>query len=198
MLLSCLGWVSDAPKGGGGNALGWRDVLVLAIEVVLSAELARASFVTLLFSRTAVVTSLGGAHLLSSYLLCGAIVVHVRRLGVGCDRRGVLLGRLWRLGMVGRTVGVRWTHGVVVSIGYAAVGSMLVADCPRLVMAAMLHGSLSLRLDVDTDTDAGGAGTVRLWCSGCLRCEWGAVAGDAVLGDRHRRSSSNAIGMLTR
>jgi hypothetical protein len=49
---------------------------------------------------------------------------------------------------------------VVVSIGYAAIGAMLVVDCPRLAMAAMLHGSLTLRLDVDTDTDAGGTGTV--------------------------------------
>ncbi len=49
---------------------------------------------------------------------------------------------------------------MVVSIGYAAIGAMLVVDCPRLAMAAMLHGSLTLRLDVDTDTDAGGTGTV--------------------------------------
>ena len=87
---------------------------------------------------------------------------------------------------------------MVVSIWYAAIGAMLVVDCPRLVVAAMLHGSLTLRLDVDTDTDAGRPGTVLLWRSGCLRCEWGTVAVDSVLGDRHRRCSSNAIGMLTR
>lgn len=198
MLLSCLGRVSDVPKGDMSNALGWRDVLVLALEVVLSAELARSRFVTLLLSRTAVVTRLGGAHLLPPYLLRVAIVVHVRSLRVGRGRSGVLLDRWWRLGMIWRPVGVRWTHGVVVSIRYAAIGAMLVADCPRLVMAAMLHGSLTLRFDVDTDTDAGGPGTVLLWCSGCLRCEWGTVTVDSVLGDRHRRCSSNAIGMLTR
>jgi hypothetical protein len=57
--------------------------------------------------------------------------------------------------MVWRTVGVRWTHGVVVSIGYAAVGSMLVADCPRLVMAAVLHESRILKLDSGSHTDVG-------------------------------------------
>jgi hypothetical protein len=86
---------------------------------------------------------------------------------------------------------------MVVSIWYAAIGTVLVVECPRLVVAGMLHGSLSLRLDVDTDTDTGGPGTVWLWDSGSLRSEWGAVAVDAVLGDRHRRGSSNAIGVLT-
>jgi hypothetical protein len=107
----------------GGNALVWRDVLVLAVEAVLSAELARASFVTFLFSRPAVVTGLGSAHLLSSYLLCGAIVVHVRGLRIGRDRRGVLLGWWWwRLGMIWRSVGVcSGTDGMVVSIWYAAI-----------------------------------------------------------------------------
>lgn len=188
-------------REGSGNALGWRDILVLAVEVVLPAELARSSFITFLLSRTTVVTGLGGAHLLSSYLLCGAIVVHVRGLRVGCDRRSVLLGWWWwRLCMIWRSVGVcSRTDGVVVSIGYAAIGAMLVVDCPRLVVAAMLHGSLTLRLHVDTDTDTGGPGTLWLcWRSGRLRCEWGTVAGNSVLGDRHRRCSSNAIGMLTR
>jgi len=107
MLLSCLGWVSDEPKGGGSNALGWRDVLVLAVEVVLSAELARSCFVTLLLSRTAVVTRLGGAHLLSPYLLRVSIVVHVRSLRVGRSRSGILLlDRWWRLDMIWRSVGV--------------------------------------------------------------------------------------------
>lgn len=47
------------------NALGWRDVLVLAVEVVLPTELTWPAFVTFLLSRTTVVTGLGGAHLLS-------------------------------------------------------------------------------------------------------------------------------------
>ena len=56
-------------REGSGNALGWRDILVLAVEVVLPAELARSSFITFLLSRTTVVTGLGGAPLLSLYLL---------------------------------------------------------------------------------------------------------------------------------
>jgi hypothetical protein len=156
MLLSCLGRVSDEPKGGRGNALGWRDVLVLAVEVILSAKLARPSLVTFLFSRTAMVTGLGGAHLLSPYLLCSAIVVHVQGLRVEGDRRGVLLGRWWRLGMIWRSIGMcPRTDGVVVSIWYAAVGAMLVVDCPVVMVAAMLYGSRLFRLDSGSHTDAG-------------------------------------------
>jgi hypothetical protein len=144
-------------REGSGNALGWRDILVLAVEVVLPAELTRSSFITFLLSRTTVVTGLGGAHLPSSYLLCGAIVVHVRGLRVGCDRRSVLLGWWWRLCMIWCSVGVcSRTDGVVVSIGYAAIGAMLVVDRPRLLVA-MLHESLTLRLYIDVVTETGGS-----------------------------------------
>ena len=51
------------------HALGRWNVLVLAIEIVLSAELAWPGFVTFLLARTAVVTCLGGPDLLSSNLL---------------------------------------------------------------------------------------------------------------------------------
>ena len=120
-------------REGSGNALGWRDILVLAVEVVLPAELARSSFITFLLSRTTVVTGLGGAHLPSSYLLCGAIV---RGLRVGCDRRSVLLGWWWRLCIIWRSVGVcSRTGGVVVSIGYAAIGAAVL--CFGLVIPGM-------------------------------------------------------------
>jgi hypothetical protein len=92
-------------RKGRGNALGWWDVPVLAVEVVLSAELTRLKFITFLLSRTAVVTGSPGAHLLSSYLLCYAIVVHVQGLHVGCVRMGLLLVRWWRLVLVWRSVG---------------------------------------------------------------------------------------------
>jgi hypothetical protein len=80
-------------REGRGNALGWRDVYVLAVEVVLSAELARPNFVAFLFSRTAMVTGLSGAHLPWSYLLCGVIIVYVRGPRVRGDKRDALLGR---------------------------------------------------------------------------------------------------------
>jgi hypothetical protein len=46
--------------------------------------------------------------------------------------------------------------GVVVSIGYAAIGAMLVVDRPRLLVA-MLHESLTLRLYIDAVTETGGS-----------------------------------------
>jgi hypothetical protein len=43
--------------------------------------------------------------------------------------------------MIWRSVGMcSRADAVVVSICYAAVGAMLVVDCPRLMVAAMLHG----------------------------------------------------------
>lgn len=52
------------------------------------------------------------------------------------------------------------TDGVVVSTGYAAIGVMLVVDRQRLVVAAMLHESLTLRLYIDAVTEIDGSGLV--------------------------------------
>lgn len=109
------------------------------------------------------IASLCGSDLLSSYLLCCTIVIHVRRRRVGRDGLGILLAR-WRLRVVWRSIRMRWTHGMTISVGHAAVRPVLRVHRPRRVMPAMLHGRLrlGLRLDVDADAEAGGAGTVRL------------------------------------
>lgn len=150
-------------KWSESDALGWRYILVLAVEVVLPAELTRPSFVAFLLSRAAVVARLGGANLLSPYLLGGAIVCHVGGLGIWSHWLAILLDRWRSLGMVWLSVGMGGTDGVVVAIRYAAIGTMLRVHGPRGVVSAMLHGRLSLGLYVDTDAETGGPGTLGLW-----------------------------------
>ena len=80
-------------KWSESDALGWWYILVLAVEVVLPAELTRPGFVAFLLSRTAVIARLGGANLLSPYFLGGAIVCHVKSLSIWSLWRAVPLNR---------------------------------------------------------------------------------------------------------
>jgi hypothetical protein len=153
--------------------LGWRNIFVLAVKVVLSAELARPGFIALLFSRSAVIASLRGSDLLSSYLLCCTVVVHIRRGRVWSHWLGVLLCRRWRLRVVCRwSIGVRRAHGMAITIRHVAIWPVLrVHGRPRRMMATMLHGGLRLRLglgglDVGSNAETSRAGAVRLW-GGC-------------------------------
>jgi hypothetical protein len=68
MLLSCLETLVDRPPCRNLNILWWRDILVLAVKVVLFAELARSRFVALLLACSTVVASLSSSDLLSLHL----------------------------------------------------------------------------------------------------------------------------------
>jgi hypothetical protein len=94
MLLSCLETLVDRPQCHNLNILWWRNIFVLAVKVVLSAELARSRFVALLLARSTVIASLSSPDLLSPHLRCRrgstGILAHVRARGV---RLAVLLAR---------------------------------------------------------------------------------------------------------
>lgn len=175
----------------------WRwNVLVLAIKAVLSAELAWSSFIAFLLARTAVVTSLRGADLLSSDLLCcAAICAHVWALGVRINLVAILLswGRLVKDG----SIGVRGANGVVVAIWYAAIWALFWVHGPVVLMAAMLH-ALSGRLRLDVDADTGGARAVGFRGGSGLR-RWRTTVGrDAVLRDCYGSSAGDAMRTLAR
>jgi hypothetical protein len=149
-----------------------------------------------LLSRTTVIAGLSGANLLSSYLLCcSAIVGHVRSLCV----RGyslILLTR-WRRGLEVPSVRVGWTDSMIVSIRYAAIGTMLRVHWPRGLVPTMLHGNWMLRLDVGVDTDTGGTRTGRVLGGRRLWRRWLTITGDAVLGECHGRSTGAAMRRVT-
>jgi hypothetical protein len=98
MLLSCLETLVDRPQCHNLNILWWRDIFVLAVKVVFSAELARSRFVALLLARSTVVASLSSSDLLSPHLRSrrrSRILAHVRSRGEG-TRLIILLARWLR------------------------------------------------------------------------------------------------------
>jgi hypothetical protein len=181
-----------------GNAL-WRwNILVLAVEVVLSAELARACFVALLFAGSAVVAGLSGPHLLSSHLLSACILSHVRALCIGINGLAILLAGRRRRRVEDGAIGVGGADGVAVAIGDVAVGAVLWIHGPWTLMSAMLH-ALGRSLDVDADADAGARAVGLRRRDGGLRRGRGTVGGDAVLRDCYRSgTSSGAMRAMTR
>ena len=99
----------------------WRwYVLVLAIEAILSTELAWPGFVALLLSCSTVVTSLRSANLFAPYLLkcCPRILPHVEAL---CIRALVVRSSWWRRRLErAAIVVVCVVYGVAVAVENAA------------------------------------------------------------------------------
>lgn len=76
--------------------LGRGNVLVLAIKVILSTELAWPGFIAFLFAGAAMIACLRGADLLSPCLLtCTPIIRHVRTRRVMVDGGSILLLTWW-------------------------------------------------------------------------------------------------------
>ena len=148
-------------QAGWRDLLGRRHVFVLAVKVVLSAELTGAGFVALLLAGPAVVASLRGSDLLAAdLLLCrrALILAHVGARRVGADWLAILLA--WGRWGVEALVVVRRADGVAVAVGDGSVGTVLRGHGPwTLVAAAMLHAlGWRLGLCVGADADAGGPG----------------------------------------
>jgi len=131
-----------------------RNVFVLAVKIVLPAELARACFVAFLFSRTAMIAGLCGSDLFAPHLLAWGSVVwtHVWTRCCIRNRLSIRLSSRRRWCVKATIVRMRWTYGCTVAIGNSAIRTMLRVHGPViLVMLAMLHA----RRGFHVNTDAG-------------------------------------------
>lgn len=184
--------IAVCPKGC--HILGRWYILVLAIEIVLSAELTRSGFVTLLLSRPTVITRLCRANLFAPYWLacCACILTHVR---ARCVRALIILRsrrRRWRVKGLSTIVMCR-AYRMAVAIGHMTIGAMLRIHTPWALVATMIH-RWWLRLDVGTDT---GSGALRLWHGSGLRSGGRSVGRDVVLRNVHRRRATGAMRAMT-
>jgi len=90
---------------------GRSGTFVLAIDVIIPTELTRLPLVAFMLPQTTITTCLIGAD----------------RLGhVSTPRVGNKLAMWWKRGTVSRIVGGRVTHALAISVGDAAVGSVVV------------------------------------------------------------------------